>query len=72
MTQTPDFIPWNAINDRYNWAARDSDGIIRVHECRPELSSHRFCRGGNSKRIDTLTTARAGNCEWQHSLQSRP
>lgn len=71
MTQTPDFIPWPVINERYNWAARDDIGRIMVFETRPELLNGYFAHGGHWQRIDTLTTAKAGTCEWHRSLQSR-
>lgn len=68
---TPDVVPWDAVDDRFNWYARDKDGTpwFYISDPKPTRQSDwvgcSFEHGGAFK----ITI---GTAPWDKSLQRRP
>lgn len=70
-----DDIPWSALNDRYQWAARDEDGTIYAFQGEPEINSAGKCWqdiGRSSLRLDHILKVAAGPKHWTKSKHKRP
>lgn len=78
METTKPNIPWDVINPKYKYFARDQDGSLWLYTHSPVLSKHRFNYNSYdefnccSYKLDSLLTLHVGTCDWQDSLVSRP
>ena len=68
---TPDVVPWDAVDDRFNWYARDKDGTpwFYVSEPRPTRQSDWVAAEFEHGVAFKITI---GNAPWDKSLQRRP
>lgn len=67
-------IPWDAIDDKWRWAAADKDGAIWVYEDKPTAEGEEWRDDdGYFKRIDNiLKNVKRGTINWDQSLIKRP
>ena len=66
-------LPWAALDDRWQWAARDEGGGVWVYSGRPELSRRVWSSDRPYKEITGLfANFDPGNKPWGQSLIKRP
>lgn len=70
---TPDtFASWGTLGPRFNYIARDQDGLVFAHEKEPKLEDSCWLSVNMSSRIDHLFTGHVpGTCDWTESLIKR-
>lgn len=70
---TPIDLPWEWIDDRYQWAAMDEDGYLWLYTAEPQISAKRWCfeYGGYHYLNDILKIDTTG-IDWRTSLTKRP
>lgn len=71
---TQDTIPWDAIDERFKWAARDADADIAAFEDKPILDANYWLtRAGDCIDITgSFVGVQRGTIDWRESLQERP
>ena len=72
-TYTPDDVPWDAVDDRFNWYARDENGDLYFYAKKPGTVAmfKQWEDGGELAPADCLKIT-IGNAPWDKSLQRRP
>jgi len=70
---TPDDVPWDAVDDRFNWYARDENGYLYFYAKKPGTVAmfKQWEDGGELAPADCLKIT-IGNAPWDKSLQRRP
>lgn len=73
---TQDTIPWDAIDARFKWAARDADGEAYVYSERPspyDLREEWSAHAGVGRGVSNVFSGYIpGTIDWRESLQERP
>lgn len=70
---TPMTIPWDAINPKYCYAAKDKNGSIWVYSEKPRTNKSTWGGGENPMPIHELMLGvDPGTVPWDRSLQERP
>lgn len=71
---TQDTIPWEAIDPKFKWSARNSCGEIWVFDSAPICGRDRWTFGWLEcvKISSLLRGVTPGTCCWRDSLQERP
>ena len=72
-TYTPDDVPWDAVDDRFNWYARDENGGLYFYAKKPGTVAmfKQWEDGGELAPADCLKIT-IGNAPWDKSVQRRP
>ena len=66
-------LPWAALDDRWQWAARDESGGVWVYDERPVLGIRVWDTFDSFREITSLfANFDPGNKPWSESLISRP
>ena len=74
---TPDVWPWDAIDKRFKYAARDADGELSIFTLKPEIFRDEWLlfddnyQGGEYHPVQCLNVT-IGTCDWKDSLVVRP
>ena len=73
LPAVPDFIPWGAVHQDFNFHTRDYDGSGAYYIRRPDIGETRWKLQGN-KIVSSAATAGIiiGNLPWDQSLVCRP
>lgn len=71
---TKDTIPWDAIDERFRWAARDANSTIAAFECAPKPDRDYWSVSAGNFVILTgnFVGTTPGTIDWRESLQQRP
>lgn len=71
---TQDTIPWDAIDARFKWAARDANSTIAAFECAPKPDRDYWSVSAGNFVILTgnFVGTTPGTIDWRESLQQRP
>ena len=77
---TPDVWPWDAIADRFKFAARDADGDLYLFTRKPELLRREWLLFHDNVSLPVVDDCQPalclnvtiGTCDWKDSLQLRP
>lgn len=71
---TQDTIPWDAIDERFKWAARDADGRIAMYTDEPYRNGADcwFRKSGEFSWLTAFVGVIPGTVDWRESLQERP
>lgn len=67
----PMTIPWEAIDEKWQWAAMDKNGNIFFYESQPKRLHNQWGQGDDFCR-STLIKINTGTVSWENSLQQRP
>lgn len=66
-------LPWAALDDRWQWAARDESGGVWVYDERPDTGTALWKSGRLCLEVTGLfANFDPGNKPWEESLVSRP
>ena len=66
-------LPWAALDDRWQWAARDETGEVWVHEELPDMGASFWRSSGIYLEVtDLFANFDPGNKPWSESLIRRP
>ncbi len=67
------YIPWEAVNDKWQWAAKDDDGEVWLYDEKPEcICSGEFRTYNDMCSTVALKGVKPGNKPWNQSLIQRP
>lgn len=71
---TKDTVPWDAIDERFRWAARDANSTIAAFECAPKPDRDYWSVSAGNFVILTgnFVGTIPGTIDWRESLQQRP
>jgi len=73
---TKDMIPWQVLDEQWQWASRDADGYIHLWAAKPEISERtqawRWTEGDYTQIDGLVKGIVVGTCDWKDSLQRRP
>lgn len=70
----PDEIPWSAIDQKWNWYARDALGEMYFYDDKPTMRDGHWCvsnSGGSYSRC-AIVVVKNNGANWRDSLQQRP
>lgn len=67
----PMTIPWEAIDEKWQWAAMDESGGIFFYEAEPQRLHNYWDQGGDFCAARCLKINK-GTVSWDNSLQQRP
>lgn len=66
-------LPWAALDDRWQWAARDEIGSVWIYDERPDIGTALWKSGCLCLEVTGLfANFDPGNKPWEESLVSRP
>ena len=66
-------LPWAALDDRWQWAARDMDGRVWVYDELPDMGASFWKLGGIYLEVTGLfSDFDPGNKPWNESMIRRP
>ena len=66
-------LPWAALNDRWQWVARDENGNVWVYDERPDTGIRVWTTNGLCLEVtDLFANFDPGNKPWSESLIRRP
>lgn len=69
---TPDVVPWDAVDDRFEWYARDKGGAPWFYVSEPKRLAEMWDSGVIKFRDARILKITIGNAPWDKSLQRRP
>ncbi len=70
---TQDVVPWDAIDKRWNWHARDKNESMFFYDVKPEIEDNGWeYIGDMTYSPELLAGYIRGTCDWRDSLQQRP
>ena len=68
----PDFIPWVAVHEQFNWYARDADRSIALYESCPKPKDTLWRSMGQEFPANVIAGIIIGDKPWDQSLVCRP
>ncbi len=68
----PDSIDWSHVNDKFNFMARDQNGLCYVYERKPTHGVNMWNYGGHKGYAKHFSSYKQGDVPWDESLVERP
>jgi len=71
-------IPWEVIDEKWQWAAMDIDRLVFLSENKPTISKTYSdawdWNGGDARRVDDILNVYSlpNACDWKYTLTKRP